>query len=95
LVRGWQERKLPGPEFTHAAHLAACAWLTFDFRRDKLVRVMKRGLILFNIAVGTPNSVDRGYHETLNAVLVRSSGKSGSGARAVVAMHGFGVRPLL
>jgi hypothetical protein len=25
---------------------------------------MKRGLILFNVAVGTPNSTDRGYHET-------------------------------
>jgi hypothetical protein len=95
LVRRWQERTLPGPEFTHAAHLATCAWLAFDFRGAKLVQAMKRGLILFNVAVGTPNSSDRGYHETLTRFWCALVEKAVEGhvtrlgaARAVVAMYG-------
>jgi hypothetical protein len=40
---------------------------------------MKRGLILFNVAVGTPNSPDRGYHETLTRFLVRTVEKAVEG----------------
>jgi hypothetical protein len=94
LVRRWQECTLPGPEFTHAAHLAACAWLTFDFRGEELAGVMKRGLIQFNEAAGTPNSADRGYHEMLTrfwCALVEKSAEGHatrlSAARAVVGTY--------
>jgi hypothetical protein len=95
LVARWLDRTLPGPEFTHAAHLATCAWLAFDHQGEELVQVMKRGLIRFNAAVGTPNSLDRGYHETLTrfwCVLVEKAvggqvTRLGA-ARTVVAKYG-------
>jgi len=94
LVRRWQDRTLPGPEFTHAAHLATCAWLAFDYRGTRLAQVMKRGLIRFNAAVGTPNSEDRGYHETLTRFWCSLVEKTIEGhvtrlaaARAVVAKY--------
>ncbi len=39
--------------------------MAFDFSGEELACAMKRELIRFNAAVGTPNSPDRGYHETL------------------------------
>jgi hypothetical protein len=65
FIEQWRNGTLPGPEFTHAAHVAACAWLTFEYRGEELAGAMKAELIRFNAAVGTPNSPDRGYHETL------------------------------
>jgi len=65
LIRRWTDGTLPSPEWTHAAHLAACAWLTFDYRGEDLAQAMKRELIRFNTAVGTPNNEDRGFQETL------------------------------
>ncbi len=65
FIGKWLDGTLPGPEFTHAGHLAACAWLAFDYQGEELAEAMKAELIRFNAAVGTPNSPDRGYHETL------------------------------
>ena len=65
FIEAWRAGTLPGPEFTHAGHLAACAWLAFDYRGEELAEAMKEHIIRFNAAVGTPNSPDRGYHETL------------------------------
>lgn len=95
MVCRWLDCSLPGPEFTHAAHLAACAWLSFDFQGEDLVQEMKRHLIRFNAVAGTPNTEDRGYHETLTRfwcarveeVVAGSVTKLGA-ARAVVGMYG-------
>lgn len=65
LIARWLDGTLPGPEFTHAAHVAACAWLAMRYCGEELAQAMKRELIRFNAAVGTPNSLERGYHETL------------------------------
>lgn len=95
LVERWRDASLPGPEFTHAAHLATCAWLAFDFKSEDLVQEMKHGLILFNSVVGTPNDPDRGYHETLTrfwCALVEKAVEGQmtrlSAARHVVALYG-------
>jgi hypothetical protein len=95
LVERWQSRTLPGREFTHAAHLATCAYLAFDYRGAKLAQAMKRGLIRFNASVGTANTEDRGYHETLTrfwCLLIEKSVATQvtrlGAARTVVAQYG-------
>jgi hypothetical protein len=95
LIHRWREGTLPGPEFNHAAHLAACAWLTFDYRGEALAAIMKRELIRYNEAVGGKNTDDSGYHETLTRFwcsLVEEEVKSCStrlaAARAAVTRYG-------
>ncbi len=65
MFQRWKDGSLPGPAFNHGAHLAVCAYLAFEFRGEELALAMKRELIRFNAAVGTPDDPDRGYHETL------------------------------
>lgn len=84
---------MPGPEFTHAVHVAACAWLTFEYSGDELAGAMKAELLRFNAAVGTPNSPDRGYHETLTrfwCVLVEQA-VVGQKTRLEAARHAVGI----
>jgi hypothetical protein len=95
LISRWRDGSLPGPEFTHAAHLAACAWLSFEYHGEELVQEMKRLLIWFNKVVGTPNSPDRGYHETLTRFWCVRVEEAVAGnvtrlaaARTAVAMYG-------
>ncbi len=89
FIGKWREGTLPGQEFTHAAHVAACAWLTFEYRGEELAEAIKAELIRFNAAVGTPNSPDRGYHETLTrfwCVLVEAL-VAGQPTRLAAARH--------
>ncbi len=60
----WITGTLPEAEFTHAAHVAVCAYLAHGNQGDLFQR-MKTRILHFNLSVGTPNTPDRGYHETL------------------------------
>jgi hypothetical protein len=65
FVRQWEERVLPKAEWTHAAHVAVCAFYTAEFGPPEALRRMRAGIPLYNLAVGTLNTGDSGYHETL------------------------------
>jgi len=65
LVNKWSDCTLPGKDFTHAAHVAVCSYITWHKGLAETYSSMKAGLYRFNEAVGTPNSDERGYHETL------------------------------
>lgn len=65
LVDRWYEGTLPAKEWTHAAHVATCSYLVWNHPLADAYRLMKEGLYRFNAAVGTPNTEERGYHETL------------------------------
>ncbi|MBE9606539.1 hypothetical protein IAI18_16870 [Acetobacteraceae bacterium H6797] len=69
---GLLDRSLPKPEWTHAAHLAAAAWLLC--RRPKFVpeRDMPAIIRAYNEATGVPNSDTRGYHETITFASLRA-----------------------
>ena len=74
---------LPKAEWTHEAHLAACAWLILE-RRDILPERDLPGLIRrYNESVGGVNSDSEGYHETITQVSI-------SGVRAALARSGEG-----
>ena len=65
FVEGWKAGKLPKAAWTHAAHVAMAAYFAFDHAADATFAIMKTGILHHNTSVGTPNTDDNGYHETL------------------------------
>src|SRR3981081_4742380 len=65
FVVGWKAGKLPKAAWTHAAHVAMAAYFAFDHAADATFAIMKTGILHHNTSVGTPNTEDNGYHETL------------------------------
>lgn len=63
---------LERPEWTHEAHLAACAWLVLE-RPDLVAERDLPALIRrYNESVGGVNSDTEGYHETITQVSIRA-----------------------
>jgi hypothetical protein len=68
---GLLARTLPRPEWTHEAHLAACAWLVLE-RGDVALEEQLPGIIRsYNEAVGGVNDDTQGYHETLTQLYIK------------------------
>lgn len=68
---GLLDRSLPKVEWTHEAHLAACAWLLIE-RPDIVAERDLPGIIRgYNVAVGGVNDDTQGYHETLTQLYLR------------------------
>ena len=65
FVEAWKAGRLPKPAWTHAAHVAMAAHFAFDHAADATFAIMKAGILHHNTSVGTPNTEDNGYHETL------------------------------
>src|SRR6266478_8682625 len=65
FVDAWKAGRLPKAEWTHAAHVAMAAYFAFDHAADATFAIMKAGILQHNTSVGTPNTEDNGYHETL------------------------------
>ena len=72
IGEGLLERTLPRPEWTHEAHLAACAWIVLE-RTDLAPERDLPGIIRsYNESVGGVNSDTEGYHETITQVSIRA-----------------------
>ncbi len=65
FVDAWKAGRLPKAEWTHAAHVAMAAYFAFDHAAEATFAIMKTGILHHNTSVGTPNTEDNGYHETL------------------------------
>jgi len=65
FVEAWKSGKLPKSAWTHAAHVGMAAYFAFDHAADATFAIMKAGILHHNTSVGTPNTEDNGYHETL------------------------------
>jgi hypothetical protein len=65
-------RTLARAEWTHEAHLAACAWIVLE--RPDIVpeRDLPALIRRFNESVGGVNSDSEGYHETITQCFVRA-----------------------
>jgi hypothetical protein len=70
IVEGFRNRTLPAPRWTHQAHLTVGLWHSLNCPFDAVLDEIRRGIIAYNVAVGTPNSDARGYHETITAFYV-------------------------
>ena len=65
FVEAWKAGELPKAEWTHAAHVGMAAYFAFDHAAEATFAIMKAGILHHNMSVGTPNTEDNGYHETL------------------------------
>ncbi len=65
IGRGLLELSLPASAWTHAAHLAAAAWLIAVRTDLEPARDMPGIIRAYNEASGVPNSDTRGYHDTI------------------------------
>jgi len=61
----WHAGRLTRQDWTHGAHVAACAYYAFDHAAGETTRIMTAGILAFNRAVGAENTPTGGYHETL------------------------------
>lgn len=68
---GLLARTLPRPEWTHEAHLAACAWIMLE--RPDIVpeRDLPDIIRRYNESVGGVNDDRQGYHETITQISIR------------------------
>ncbi|WP_374528242.1 hypothetical protein [Novosphingobium sp.] len=67
---GLLARSLPKAEWTHEAHLAACAWLILERADIVPERDLPDIIRAYNLAVGGVNDDTQGYHETLTQLYV-------------------------
>jgi len=65
LVERFNNKTLEKSAWTHAAHLTVGLWHLHNYSLDEAICRMRSGIISYNLAVGTENTGDSGYHETL------------------------------
>lgn len=81
FVHRWETGRLTKSEWTHAAHVGTAAYYAFDLETEALFERMKAGIIQHNESVGTANTEDNGYHETLTRFWVETIGELLRGRR--------------
>jgi flavin reductase (DIM6/NTAB) family NADH-FMN oxidoreductase RutF len=65
FLRLWESGTLPRSSWTHGAHVAVAACYAFDRPPETAFQMTKSGILHFNVCVGSANTQDSGYHETL------------------------------
>lgn len=65
VAAGLLDRILPRAEWTHEAHLAACACLLLEYPDFAPERDLPGTIAAYNVAVGGVNDARQGYHETI------------------------------
>jgi flavin reductase (DIM6/NTAB) family NADH-FMN oxidoreductase RutF len=65
FVEEWETGVLPHRCWTHTAHVAIAAYYNFAYPAEEAFQRTKSGIVHYNTCVGTPNTDDSGYHETL------------------------------
>jgi hypothetical protein len=72
IGEGLLARTLPRSDWTHEAHLAACAWLLVERPEIAPERDLPDLIRRFNLSVGGVNSDTEGYHETITQCFIRA-----------------------
>ena len=65
LIQQFKNRTLPKEDWTHEAHLIVALWFVKNHTISAATCLIRAGIISYNVAVGTPNTATRGYHETI------------------------------
>jgi hypothetical protein len=89
IGEGLIARSLPKAQWTHEAHLAACAWLIVARGDIAPERDLPDIIRTYNASVGGVNDAAQGYHETITQVSIRAvrrhlAGTEGQGLTARV-----------
>jgi hypothetical protein len=65
FVAAWKSGTLPKSNWTHAAHVAVAAYFAREYDAIETFAILREGIRHYNTCVGTANTEDSGYHETL------------------------------
>jgi len=71
IGEGLVARTLPRPDWTHEAHLAACAYIILERPDIAPERDLPEIIRRYNESVGGVNSDTEGYHETITQLSIR------------------------
>lgn len=63
-------RTLPRPRWTHEAHLAVGLWAVHQWPAHEALERLRAAITAYNEAVGTANTDQGGYHETITHAYV-------------------------
>jgi hypothetical protein len=72
IVHEFIARTLPKAEWTHHAHLRVGTWHVVKYGADAALPLLRERISGYNESVGTINSDDSGYHETVTAFYVKA-----------------------
>jgi len=75
FIGQFEQGTLPKPIWTHAAHLAVGTWYLMTSPEETAVEQVRTGIRHYNECVGTANTPDSGYHETLTLFWLRTIGE--------------------
>lgn len=65
FIAAFERGDWPKSMWTHAAHLAVATWYLLLLPEAEATERVRQGIRSYNEAVGTRNTEDSGYHETL------------------------------
>lgn len=65
FVRQFEACTLPKPRWTHQAHLLVGLWYLSKHTLAEALDIVRQRIRAYNVAVGTANTDNSGYHETL------------------------------
>jgi hypothetical protein len=62
---------LPLSAWTHEAHLTVACWFLHQYSQAEAACYIRSGIITYNKAVGTANTPQKGYHETITVFWIK------------------------
>lgn len=71
LMLRFDQQEVSREEWTHEAHLVLAIWLNWKFNEEDALNRARDLIIAHNEAVGTPNTTEGGYHETLTVFWIK------------------------
>ena len=71
LVAHFNNRTLPKASWNHQAHIIVAFWYNYHYAFEEALNLIRQNIKAYNLAVGTPNTDDSGYHETLTVFWMR------------------------
>jgi hypothetical protein len=65
LVEAFENHSLPSAGWTHFAHLTIGIWYLVHYPKSEATDRIRNGIKSYNLEQGVPQTVERGYHETI------------------------------
>ena len=75
LIDRFEKQELPKVEWTHEAHLVMAIWYMTHYDAKEALDRCRVNITLHNESVGTPNTDDEGYHESITKFWLWVAGK--------------------
>ncbi|NET42599.1 hypothetical protein [Okeania sp. SIO2B3] len=71
IVSEFNNCTLPKSNWTHAAHLIVALWYLTNYSELEAINNLRDRIKKYNVAVGTQNTKNSGYHETITLFWVK------------------------